>query len=85
VEARQHPRVQMAANQRCRKYGGHCPPCSSSAALDDLLHRERGGDYTSEEAKSKSGDTTLAPPDRKSREGRADTTHGHKDVVPPLP
>ena len=52
----------------------------AAAALDDLLHRERGGDYTSEEAQSKSGDTTLAPlPDRKSREGRRRTLKRYAD------
>ena len=52
----------------------------AAAALDDLLHRERGGDYTSEKAKSKNVDNGLAKaPSDKSREGRRRTLKRYAD------
>jgi len=52
----------------------------AAAALDDLLHRENGGDRKSDEFRS--GATTSDPvplPDRKSREGRRRTLKRYAD------
>ena len=52
----------------------------AAAALDDLLHRERGGDYTSEDAQSKNVGNGLAKaPSDKSREGRRRTLKRYAD------